>query len=337
MNARMAKRMKQPIFWVKCVMTVAVLAGGCWLFCFFVDTMNPSGMRELPYTYVSALKVERTAKNGSAYTVNNSMASFFLDVELIETAHDEKLFPSYAKALDYCEKNQLPWIPSVQMIRWKLKSFDDSLVAAIEVRLQRGHGNVLGKSRLLEKLLAQLLTTRKHYPTLQGLDTAIIYVGAAHRLGGGEAPEFPKTLEQAIRNAIQHFHSDPTKSKVVGFWTSTPELKTIFLQDRFLAQGFTLYTNVEAAVVLSTIVSRDHELKHGFDRHWKGDAVRTNPPCHLGSDQLAIEKIVSPNELAILIGAEPLHVLLSAASVSIINGSPWKPCFYQRDLVKVTS
>mgnify|MGYP001769377851 CR=1 FL=1 len=90
-----------------------------------------------------------------------------------------------------------------------------------------------GKQGLLAELLAALLAQ----PEQPGRDEAAAFIGAAIMLGGG-SPSLPPAVQQAADQRQQEFLDNPFRSKPVGQYTASEELKLIFKRDRFLQQPF---------------------------------------------------------------------------------------------------
>lgn len=127
-------------------------------------------------------------------------------------------------------------IPSMEVVNGKLKPFNDGLYAAIESDLQQGqNGLAPGKRQFLYDLL-DALAERAPDAGPRGaalLDHARAFV-AASLLAGGNPVDVPAEVDQAAREALDMFHTDPQRGRPVGFYTWNELLEEVFVQDRFL-------------------------------------------------------------------------------------------------------
>ncbi|MCP4109296.1 MAG: hypothetical protein GY749_27855 [Desulfobacteraceae bacterium] len=271
----------------------------------FRNATPPSG-KEQHFGYNSALKIDKETSDGIKYSVNNSFASFSLDIAPPDK-HCKKLFPDYDAALRYCRNSGLPVIPSVQLIQGKCKQFDDGLSAALELAVQQGFGkNNIGKHEALSKLLDSLVKLLTELPeNRQSLaEPAIIHVGTALSLGGSDLQLEPE-LTARIQTEKDQFLSQPVKSEPVGFWTWNSHLQALFRQDRYLSQGFTVARDSPVCVLLSAIISGDEELSHAFGRLREFNAKLTNPAYCISFDEVSdfipggitINKLLDPDML----------------------------------------
>ena len=105
---------------------------------FVLPHFDIAGAADMPlHEFVKDMALAKKAAGGVDYSVNNSTASFRLDVDEADD-HCGRLFRDYASALEYCREHGLEGIPSVQLVQGKLKQFDDGLVAALELAMERG-------------------------------------------------------------------------------------------------------------------------------------------------------------------------------------------------------
>lgn len=97
---------------------------------------------------------------------------------------------------------------SVSMLALKAKLFDDSLYAAVELAIQPRKASLVA-----------------------GLGRASPLLAAAAKLGGLDAQ-----TSSAAQEIAREFLSDPVKSKPLGFYTWSEDLRRIFQQDRLLQE-----------------------------------------------------------------------------------------------------
>lgn len=266
---------------LRLVVAVALVAGLAAIVLFL---RKHDDFGEPRFVHDESLTIEKTTPDGHEYTVNNSLASFTLDVARRDR-HSAKIFPDYRSALEYCEAEGLPSLPSVQLIHGKCKEFNDDLVAALELAMQRGisAAGVTGKADALVRLLDLLLAERSRQPDpaiRRHLDDAAVHVAAALELGGTNIALDDNDLAAAVISQTELFLSRPIESRPIGFWSASEELRRAFTRDRFLMSGFSIENRPGACVVLAATISRDPELAETFQRIRDFHAKLTNPPRH---------------------------------------------------------
>jgi len=243
-----------------------------------------------PFSRDNFFEVDKTAPDGTKYTVNNSTASFSLDVKASDK-HCKKIFRDYSAVLEYCRSESLNIIPSTHLIQGKLKQFDDGLCAALETAIQHGlpGDGRLGKQAALSKLLDELIAIHREMPSDKQLpvESAIVDVATALRFGGVE-PELDKPLTAQVDLMKDSFLQRPMQSRPIGFWTWSEDLQNIFRQDRYLYQGISAEDDLPSCMVLAATISRTPELSEAFTRFRNFDASLTNPQMStLSFDKLA--------------------------------------------------
>lgn len=154
------------------------------------------------------------------------------------------------------------------LLAQKAKQFDDGLYAAVELVAQRGSGKFAGKVELLAKLADALSKAE-----LPGKGNAIPTILAAGRLGGHTA-QFDKPLEAAVVQTVATFRTDSLRAKPLAFYTWTPELTSIFQQDRMLQMELT--GNAQITAVLAALHS-DDKLRETYESYLKLVSGLTNP------------------------------------------------------------
>jgi hypothetical protein len=253
---------------------------------FILPRMELAGAHEPPTTFElrKELGIERSGPGGLRYTVNNSTATFGLDVTRPDE-HCSRLFPDYAAALRHCRENGLPAIPSVQLVQGKCKQFDDRLCAALETAVQEGPsgGERLGKRAALQGLLGRLRSLlaaapERHKPVVR---MAIVHVGTALALGGAK-PALEESLAAEVARTAEDFLAKPA-SRPIGFWSESERLGNIFRQDRFLSEGLSIATDLPVCVVLAAATTEDPRLAEAFGRFREFDARLANPPVFVDS------------------------------------------------------
>ena len=154
--------------------------------------LESSAHDQKPFWYDKKMAIEKLAPDGTPYTVNNSTATFRLDVAKPD-AHSRLVFTNYAAALAYCRERGLPTLPSVQLIQGKLKQADDALCAALELAMEDR------RVQALTRLLAALKRDEN--------EQEILYVATALALAGAE-PDVSAELKRRVEAERDEFLSD---------------------------------------------------------------------------------------------------------------------------------
>jgi HEAT repeat protein len=276
-TAKLRRHLKKTIVGL----VIAAAAAIAILLAVYVLTHEIAGAHPPPpvFEYDEAFTIEKSTSEGAEYTVNNSVATFELDVAAADS-HCRKLFRDYASAMAYCKSESLPLLPSVQLVQEKCKQFDDGLCAALELAVQKGLAGkeLLGKQAALEgfaKRLADLLAEAP--PDRRGpVEKALVHVATALELGGVKL-DLPPGIAVTVAASRREFLARPACSRPVGFWTWSEELRCLFMQDRFLSKGLRLPEETATAIVLSVALSKDDRLASAFRRFNGLDAKLTNP------------------------------------------------------------
>ncbi len=218
------------------------------------------------------------------YRINKSGAVIGLDVGELEDREKEaarKLFSTYEQAVAYARDKKLPVIPSVQMVDHKIKVFGDKFYAAIEEYLQHT-AEVLGggKEAFLERVLSELL---KANDVSAECAQALAYVAAGLRLGGGELPKLPEEADLLRQKLEVDFLSSPIKSKPIGFYTESDELRRIFQQDRF----YQTCLKLPEAIALAKLMCDNPGLRKQYGIVLCVYARSTNPPSRFSVNDVA--------------------------------------------------
>ena len=223
-----------------------------------------------PFSFDKKMALEKRAPDGTVYTVNNSTATFRLDLAKPD-AHSEQVFTNYTAALTYCRGHGLPVMPSVQLIQGRLKQFDDTLCSSLELAM------VERQVQALERLLAVLV---------RGTNAeAVEYVATALLLAGVE-PKVDQPMRLRAKASRDAFLATPD-ARPIGFWDGDERLRRSFQSDRYLMQGFLLHQSPESCVTISRAIVGDAELKEAFHRMREFGAKLTNPPQTVPFETLA--------------------------------------------------
>jgi hypothetical protein len=278
---------KRAAKWGLTAVAATVVLGAIGLVVVLVLTQELTGAQGFPvFEYDDSLAIEKRTVSGVPYRINNSRATFRLDVEFRD-AHARRLFCDYASALAYCRANGLPVLPSVHLVQGKCKQFDDGLCAALELAVQDGRAvpGTLGKREALSRLARRLAGALPGLPDdrRDSVEAALVHVAAALELGGGKMG-LEGDLARRASSAIDGFDQRPKESKPIGFWERSVALRALFRQDRFLSHGFSLENDAGACVALSWAISRDDALARAFRRFRACDAALTNPPVYVDQE-----------------------------------------------------
>jgi hypothetical protein len=224
---------------------------------------------EKPFNFDRTMEIKKLAPDGTPYTVNNSTATFRLDVAKPD-AHSQLVFSNYTAALAYCQERGLPVIPSVQLVQGRLKQFDDVLCAALEL--------AMAERRV--QALKQLLTALRRQPNAEATE----HVAAALLLAGVE-PEVDEDARRKAEASRTGFLATP-EARPCGFWDGDERLIRSFQSDRYLMWGFSVQEAPEACLALSRAIAGDPSLREEFQTLRAFDARLTNPALSVSPEQM---------------------------------------------------
>lgn len=264
-----------------------MLALAYWCYMFFLNltgitTPSPT------FRYDKSFDIAKTTPSGVKYTINNSTATFDLDIARPDL-HGQKVFPTYEDALRYCQAHRLSTIPSVQMIQAKCKNWEDEICPLLENSVQKGFPalHIAGRQELLRQLLEHILQYREQVTgTAKEKGTqAAAHVGAALELGGS-AVNADEEVTRLIATKKAHFLANPLASRVVGFWDTSKELEQQFQQDRFLMGGLPA-SELATAILLSHVLTQNPALAQNWAKFQEFDARLTNPGMSASFQEMA--------------------------------------------------
>lgn len=115
------------------------------------------------------------------------------------------------------------------LLAHKAKQFDDGLYAAVEIAASNGAGLLPGKRAWLAEIGRELAGGAP--------EPGVVTVLAAASLGAPGDLRLAKPMAAAVAAALARFEEDPARSKPMGFYTWSDDLRRIFRRDRMLAQG----------------------------------------------------------------------------------------------------
>jgi hypothetical protein len=193
----------------------------------------------------------------SGYRLNASAAVIKLDVPMLKPDADADLvglYPSYRAALD-AAGDKHPWpstvLPSVNLIDGQAKQFDDGLYAALDLAYYRGLADVLvSHVRLVERIREKL---DPESPAAPFLDAALSLAG--------KKPEVAESV--ALQRSLRDFQADEVRSKPIGFYTWSDDLRRCFRFLRFLQQPFP--ANQPAVPTdLAEVLERDMAIRDDY-------------------------------------------------------------------------
>ena len=157
------------------------------------------------------------------------------------------------KSLSLQESN----FASAAMLIQKGKQFDDGLYAATELAMQNGLGSVAGKKDWLPRLAATVDAREGGVPLAQ--------LFAAVRLGGNKAPP-PPAIATEVEGQIKEFLADDTRSKPLGFYPWSQELKSIFRQDRMLQTSLDPQLFTPGIAAIAKALAADAEARKSYEQ-----------------------------------------------------------------------
>jgi hypothetical protein len=117
---------------------------------------------------------------------------------------------------------------SASVLTQKAKLFDDGLYAAVEVVAQQGAGQHGGKAKLIASLARPLAIADPSFCR----SAQELMLGAASL---GHVPvDVPSNVQHIVNSGVEGFLADELRSKPIGFYTWSTQLREIFQQDRML-------------------------------------------------------------------------------------------------------
>lgn len=189
------------------------------------------------------------------------VADYIRGEKTIETP----LCPSFAEL----DLDASTFAPAAALVL-KAKQFDDGLYASVELATDAGLGDFPAKKELLVRLLQALAADSER--------TAAAILTAAARLGGQE-PQVSTEVAHEAEKLQQEFLADELRSKPLGFYTWSEDLKRIFQRDRMLQTQI----GEPTARAFATALSRNDDLLTAYDANLCLPERLTNP---LASDDL---------------------------------------------------
>ncbi len=165
------------------------------------------------------------------WQVNASAAVIKLDCPLMKPDYDAELLvlrPSYAAALEAAKKQGLSLLPSANLLDGSAKQFDDGLYAALDLAAFRGElGGVPGAVDFAQALFAKLPADSAARP----------FLAVALELAGRKV-DLAAEQRNAADARLAEFEGDQARSKPIGFYTWSEELKQVWRFYKFLQSEF---------------------------------------------------------------------------------------------------
>jgi hypothetical protein len=157
---------------------------------------------------------------------------------------------------------------SYAVLAQKCKQFDDGLYAAVELAAENGLGEFAGKKQFLAQLSEALLADRAAADS-----KAADLVYGASRLAG-VPPTLSSTGKRRVDSMLSQFQADPLRSKPLGFYTWSSDLRTIFQQDRLLQSEI---ENGPGAAAMAAALQKNAELRKTYEQYLELISRLTNP------------------------------------------------------------
>ena len=190
------------------------------------------------------------------------------DFYFFDNEEDFKLGPTEARlkpTLDWTDKTKFL---SASVLAQKAKIFDDGLYAAVEIAAQNGLGQHAGKASLLSSL-GQALAAMD---PLVAQSAQELLLGAAS-LGHVPVKAIPPGVESQVRHVVEKFLADEVRSKPIGFYTWSKQLRNIFQQDRML-QGEIDTAGIKA---IANALKVDPAARRAYESYLRFVSRLTNP------------------------------------------------------------
>lgn len=156
---------------------------------------------------------------------------------------------------------------SAALLIQKAKQFDDGLYAAVEFAMQNGLGPVQGKRDWVPRLAGKVDVASGGKPL------AILF--AATQLAGNKT-QLPLAMARLRDAEFAEFQADPKRSKPIGFYTWTPDLETIFRQDRLLQTDYQAQSHSSGVIAIARALIADPEARRSYETTLRLNARLTN-------------------------------------------------------------
>lgn len=157
---------------------------------------------------------------------------------------------------------------SASVLAQKAKIFDDGLYAAVELAAQQGTGKHAGKASLLSSLGRAL--AEMDPATARSAQELVL--GAAS-LGHVPVGRLSPSLESKVRKAVETFVADELRSKPIGFYTWSEQLRHIFQQDRMLQNEI----SADGIKAIANALLVDPVARATYESHLRFVSRLTNP------------------------------------------------------------
>ena len=195
-----------------------------------LDTLLPDDSLKSKKPAFDPDLIDRRPLDG--WKVNTSAAVIKLDVPMLKPDQDAELltlYPSYRAALDTAKQKRMypvQVLPSLNLIDGQAKQFDDGLYAALDLAYYQGLNQTLKSQVQLVRRIAEKLNPQS--PALPFLEAALALASDQAIKGDNAATDL----------CLKAFEANEVRSKPIGFYTWSPELKRCFRFLRFLQQPF---------------------------------------------------------------------------------------------------
>ena len=208
------------------------------------------------------------------WELNNSAAVFKLDCPIIKPDLEKELLvlhPSYSEAI----KNKVSILPSANLLDGKAKQFDDGLYAALDLACFQGKlGFAPSAPDFVQKIFDRLPKKSQFRP----------FLAAALKLCDRQIELTP---EEKLKEKyyLTTFEINNAKSKPLGFYNWTDELKKIWKFFKFLQYRFNS-KDLPELLKVSDIIKNDSQLLKEYSDINAFYGKLTNPFISLRLDQL---------------------------------------------------
>jgi hypothetical protein len=182
----------------------------------------------------------RGRENRSATRYRFDVAAFDDEAQRDEAA---RLYPSHAAYL----RAHAGALPSVQTVVTYAKQLDDTIVAGVQEAME---AELAAKRAVVDETLAELLAHGG-----ADADDAIALLAAASRAVAGD-PKLPPALAEKSLRVERDFDTDAMRSRPIGFYTWSSELRAIWKRDRLLQTPLPAMAACAAARAIAAVPAR---------------------------------------------------------------------------------
>jgi hypothetical protein len=156
---------------------------------------------------------------------------------------------------------------SASVLAQKAKTFDDGLVAAVELAADSGLGRLPGKAELISAAAKELNASDL---AQAGMPPQVIFAAEQFQ---SSPMVVPTSIQSAVKALLEAFQADELRSKPIGLYSWTDRLAAIFRRDRILQSELRGRQGIE---LLARTLRDNPRIREGYDTHLQLASQMTN-------------------------------------------------------------